>query len=71
MLSTLENDELFATSDLRLSFFRPVLDGTIEFAAEVLHRGRRQAHVEVVFLNDRDKIVGKATATQVITPIGG
>ena len=70
MMTTLADDEWFTTSDLRTSFFRPVVSGKIEIAAEVLNRGRRMAHVECIFVNDDDKVVAKATATQVIVPMG-
>ena len=70
MMSTLAPDEWFTTSDLRISFFRPVAGGTLQIAAEVLNRGRRMAHCECVFVNDEDKVVAKATATQVIQPLG-
>jgi len=69
MFTVLTEDETFTTADLRVSFFRPVIDGTLHIAAEVLNRGRRMAHVECVFVNDDDKVVAKATATQVIQPI--
>jgi uncharacterized protein (TIGR00369 family) len=70
MMTTLGDDEWFTTSDLRISFFRPVATGTLQIAAEVLNRGRRMAHCECVFVNDDDKVVAKATATQVLVPIG-
>ena len=70
MLSTIADDEWFTTSDLRISFFRPVISGTLYVAAEVLNRGRRMAHCECVFVNDDDKVVAKATATQVMIPSG-
>lgn len=69
MMSTLSDDEWFVTSDLRVSFFRPVVKGTLQIAAEVLNRGRRMAHCECIFVNDDDKVVAKATATQVIQPL--
>ncbi len=69
-LSVLQDNEMFTTADLRISFFRPVTGGRLSFASEVLNRGRRMAHVEVVFTNDEDKVVAKATATQVIMPFG-
>jgi uncharacterized protein (TIGR00369 family) len=71
MYSTMADDEVFTTADLRISFFRPVVGGTLEFAAEVVNRGRRLAHVEAVFVDDRDNLVAKATATQVVIPAGG
>ena len=71
MMTTLEDGEWFTTSDLRISYFRPVTGGALDIAAEVINRGRRMAHVEVVFVNDDDKVAAKATATQVITPPPG
>jgi len=70
MMSSIADNEWFTTSDLRVSFFRPVLNGTIQIAAEVVNRGRRMAHCECVFVNDDDKVVAKATVTQVILPLG-
>ena len=70
MMSTLADNEGFTTSDLRVSFFRPIMKGSIQVAAEVVNRGRRMAHCECVFVNDDDKVVAKATATQVILPRG-
>ncbi len=66
MLTVLEDGEVFSTSDLRFSFFRPVSEGTLHIEAEVVHRGRGMAHVEVVLTRDDGKVAGKATATQVI-----
>jgi len=70
MMSAIDDDEWFTTSDLRVSFFRPVTKGTLQVAAEVLNRGRRMAHCECIFVNDDDKVVAKATATQVLMPLG-
>lgn len=69
MCTILADEEWFTTSDLRISFFRPVSKGKVEFVSEVIHRGRRQAHVETVFVNDENKVVAKATTTQVIVPL--
>lgn len=68
MFTVLKDDETFTTSDLRLAFFRPVTTD-LHIVAEVLNRGRRQAHVEATFVDDRDKVAAKATATQVILPM--
>jgi uncharacterized protein (TIGR00369 family) len=68
-LSVLEDGELFSTSDLRVSFFRPVTGGTLRCEAHVIHRGRRMAHVEATFTRTDGKIAAKATATQVIAPV--
>lgn len=66
MATILEDGEVFTTSDLRLSFFRPVTEGTLHVEAQIVHRGRGMAHVEVVLTRDDGKVAGKATATQVI-----
>ncbi|HLW16644.1 MAG TPA: PaaI family thioesterase [Actinomycetota bacterium] len=68
MFTVLTDQESFTTSDLRLAFFRPVTTD-LHIVAEVLNRGRRQAHVEATFVDDRDKVAAKATATQVILPM--
>ncbi len=68
MFTVLKDDETFTTSDLRLAFFRPVVSD-LHIVAEVVNRGRRQAHVEATFVDDRDKVACKATATQVILPM--
>jgi uncharacterized protein (TIGR00369 family) len=64
-MSVLEDGEVFNTSDLRTSFFRPVTEGELSIEATVLHRGRSMIQAEVVFTR-AGKLVGKATATQVI-----
>jgi uncharacterized protein (TIGR00369 family) len=65
-MSVLEAGEAFTTSDLRTSFFRPVTGGTLKLDARVVHRSRNMVHVEVQFVREDDKLVAKATATQVI-----
>jgi uncharacterized protein (TIGR00369 family) len=69
MHTTLKDDEIFTTSDLRVSFFRPVTGGILRYEASIVNRGRRMAHVEAVFTDDQGKIAAKATATQVIMPM--
>lgn len=69
MWSTMSDDEVFTTSDLRVSYFRPVVDGKLEIVAEVVNRGRRLAHVEATFVDERGKVCAKATATEVIMPM--
>jgi uncharacterized protein (TIGR00369 family) len=66
MMTVLEDGETISTSDLRVSFFRPITGGTVRIEGTVVHRGRSMAHVEVVFTRDDGKIAAKATATQVI-----
>ncbi len=65
-MSVLEEGETFTTSDLRISFFRPVSRGSLHIEAQIVHRGRGMLQAEVVFTRDDGKVAGKATATQVI-----
>lgn len=67
VMTVLGEDEVFTTSDLRVSFFRPAAGGTLRIEGRVVHRGRSMAHAEVDFTREDGKLVAKATATQVIT----
>lgn len=66
-MTVLEEGEAFTTSDLRVSFFRPVARGSLHIEAYVVHRGRGMVQAEVVLTRDDGKVAGKATATQVVT----
>lgn len=70
-MTLLEDNEAISTSDLRISYFRTVTGGDLHLEAQVIHRGRRQMQVEVEFRRDDGKLAAKATATQVIIPMGG
>lgn len=67
-ITVLEDDEHFTTSDLRTSFFRPAIDGTLHIEGSVVHRGRRLVHAEAAFKNDDGKLVAKAVAVQHLIP---
>jgi len=69
MFSVLEDAEFFNTSDLRISFFRPVTEGMVLFEARVVHRGRRIAFVEASFSDASERLLAKAAATEVIIPM--
>ncbi|MEW5733803.1 MAG: PaaI family thioesterase [Thermodesulfobacteriota bacterium] len=66
IMTVLGPDEMFTTSDLRVSFFRPVLEGSLTITGRVVHRGRNMAHVEADFVRADAKPAARATATQVI-----
>ena len=68
-LSVLEDSEVFTTSDLRTSYFRPVTGGALEIEATVIHRGRNMIQAEVVFTDSAGKLAAKATATQVVVKV--
>ncbi len=61
-MSVLDSGEVFATSDLRTSFFRSVKGGSLEINAEVVHRSRNLVHAEVVLATEDGELVAKATA---------
>jgi uncharacterized protein (TIGR00369 family) len=67
-ITALDDEEHFTTSDLRTSFFRPVVEGTLYIEGTVVHKGRRLVHAEAAFTNDSGKLVAKAVAVQHIIP---
>lgn len=71
MFSTLADDEMFTTADLRISFFRPVSEGRLNIEATVIHRGRRMGQVEASFTTPDGKLAARATATEVVMPASG
>lgn len=66
VMTVLKAEEMFTTSDLRVSFFRPVLEGNVAITGRVVHRGRNMAHIEADFTRADAKPAARATATQVI-----
>ncbi|MBI9078015.1 MAG: PaaI family thioesterase [Desulfatibacillum sp.] len=65
-MTLLKPDEIVKTSDLRVSFFRPMKQGVVQGEASVINRSRSSVHVEVVFNNTEDKLLAKASATHQI-----
>ena len=65
-MSVLNANETFATSELRVSLFRPVRDGTLAMEAQVIHRSRNMVHAEVLLSDEDDQLIAKATAIQVV-----
>jgi uncharacterized protein (TIGR00369 family) len=51
-MTVVEDGEAFTTSDLRVSFFRPVARGSLHIEAQVVHRGHGMVQTEVVFTRD-------------------
>jgi len=68
-MSVMKDTDVFSTSDLRMSFLRPVVHGTVSIEATVLHQGRNVIVVEANFRDDKERLVAKASATQVLTPM--
>lgn len=67
-ITALDDNEHFTTSDLRTSFFRPIVEGTLFIEGTVVHKGRRLLHAEAAFTNDQGKLVAKAVAAQHLIP---
>jgi len=65
-VSTLADDEIFTTLELKMNFLRPVFEGTITAVGTVLHRGKTIALAEAEVKNNEGKLVAKGTATQMI-----
>ena len=68
-VTVLGDDEAMTTADLNVSFFRPVVEGTLHIEGEVIHRGRSLVQVEVEFRRDDGKLAVKASASQAIIPM--
>lgn len=59
----------WTTSDLRVSYFRPITGGVVSINARVVHQNRSGLHVEVVLERDDGKMAAKGTVVQnVIQP---
>ncbi len=69
MFTVLDDDEAFITSDLRVSYFRPMVEGTISWESQVVHRGRRNCYVEAKFTDERDKLIYQGSATEIVVPL--
>ena len=68
-MTVLNKDEFFKTSDLRVSFFRPILKGVIKIKGSVINKSKSMIHLEAVFKNDQGKLLAKAMATQSIVSL--
>ncbi|WP_028314353.1 PaaI family thioesterase [Desulfatibacillum aliphaticivorans] len=68
-MTVLKPDEIVKTTDLRVSYFRPMKEGVVHATAIVINRSRTTVHVEVDFKNLEDKLLAKAYAThQAVKP---
>lgn len=61
--------ETFATLELSVSFFRPVVAGRLVGAARVVRRGRESAHL-VCDVHEGDQLVAGARSVCLIRPRG-
>ncbi|ACL04742.1 thioesterase superfamily protein [Desulfatibacillum aliphaticivorans] len=69
-MTVLKPDEIVKTTDLRVSYFRPMKEGVVHATAVVINRSRTTVHVEVDFKNSAGKLLAKAYAThQAVKPV--
>jgi acyl-CoA thioesterase len=68
--SVLAGGESCTTVEIKINYFRPVIQGTIECRSQVIHRGRSLAAIESSLSVD-GKLVAKASGTFAIRGAGG
>lgn len=61
--ATLEEDETFATLEMKLNFLRPVWSGTLRAEGRVVQRGRSVGLVECDVLDMQDRLIARASST--------
>ena len=61
--STLEPGESFATLELKVNFLRPFWTGTLVAHGSVVHRGRTVGMTECDVVDERDRLIAKASGT--------
>jgi len=62
LFSILDPHERCSTIEVKINYFRPVLDGVVECRSEVVHRGRTVANIDSV-LTAGGVLVGKANGS--------
>jgi uncharacterized protein (TIGR00369 family) len=62
-VSTLALDESFTTTGLSIQFFRPVWQADLWAEARVVNRGRNLGYLECEILDERDRLVAKASSS--------
>ena len=61
----LAEDESCATIEIKISYFKPVREGALECATQLLHKGKTVASLESEIFNS-DQLVAKASGTYAI-----
>ena len=64
LMTMLEDDQNFTTSDLQMHFFRPVTKGILSCEGQVVNVSKTQAYVEATFTNGDGKLALKARAVE-------
>jgi len=63
-MSVLEENEVFITADLHVTFHRAIKDGVLYFEGRIAQREKRSAQAELVVTSQDDTIVAEAAATE-------
>ncbi len=64
--STMEEDETFTNTELKINFLRPVWKGRLRFVGRVVHRGRNMGYVECDITDEKERLVARASTTCVL-----
>jgi acyl-CoA thioesterase len=62
LISMLEPGELCATIEIKIGYFKPVLEGSVVCTAEVVNQGKSIASIEAS-IHQGDALVSRATGT--------
>lgn len=62
LYSTMSEDERCVTVEMKVAYFQPATDGTLNCTAEVVHRSKRLGYLESEVKNG-DRLLAKASAT--------
>jgi acyl-CoA thioesterase len=62
LFSTLEPDELCATIEIKIGYFKPVLEGDLVCTAEVVNKGKSIASIEAS-IHQGEVLVSRSTGT--------
>jgi uncharacterized protein (TIGR00369 family) len=63
---TLSESESFTTLELKINFLRPVWNALLTAEAHVLSRGRTVGMVECRILDEKNRLIAKATSTCIV-----
>ncbi len=67
---TLDDQQSFATVEMKTTYIRPVKQGRLRAQAKLLQRGLRLGFVECVIHDERQKLIAKASCTCTINSLG-
>lgn len=70
-MTVLDDDEIYSTQDLQLSYFKPVSRGSILIPANVVTRTRSRVYTECRFIDSDGAVLAVASAAQHVKRMGG